>query len=264
MRVAVGRWIGRSAGEFKVRHKVPRRKLLPNRQKFSLIVQFPMRTPKPDRYPPPRQFCRRLLPAIAALVLLRFPLTAFADTLTTLHDFTDSYPSGPVIQASDGNFYGTAFSGVFKITPSGVLTTVQNFSGSDGSTPFGGVIQARDGNFYGTTFFGTDTPAGIVFRLTPDGVLTTVHKFSDAEGNYLVSSVIQGYDGNFYGTANSGGNNGFGTVFRLTAAGVFTTLHSFSGSDGTYPDAGLIQAFDGNLYGTASGGGNGIGYGTCL
>ena len=47
--------------------------------------------------------------------------------------------------------YGT----VFKITPSGTLTTLYSFcskSGcADGAYPHAGLVQATDGNFYGTT-----------------------------------------------------------------------------------------------------------------
>src|ERR1019366_4999583 len=57
-----------------------------------------------------------------------------AGTLTTLHsfDYTDGeYPlGGGLVQATDGNFYGTTSEGangygtVFKITPTGTLTTL--------------------------------------------------------------------------------------------------------------------------------------------
>lgn len=86
--------------------------------------------------------------------------------LTTLYTFcsqpncTDGmYPYAPLVQASDGNFYGTTegFDGygtVFKITTSGVLTTLHNFDGTDGANPWGGVMQASDGFLYGTTGLG--------------------------------------------------------------------------------------------------------------
>jgi uncharacterized repeat protein (TIGR03803 family) len=61
---------------------------------------------------------------------------------------------------TDGYFYGTTDYGgtygygtVFRITRTGDLTTLYNFSnGSDGAIPFAPPVEGRYGNFYGTTF----------------------------------------------------------------------------------------------------------------
>ncbi|HZM11782.1 MAG TPA: choice-of-anchor tandem repeat GloVer-containing protein [Candidatus Limnocylindrales bacterium] len=83
-----------------------------------------------------------------------------------------AYPQASLVQATDGNFYGTVVGGgqngigaVYKVTPSGSLTTLYSFHNSDGSEPFGGLIQARDGNLYGTTNQGGRSGYGTVFRL---------------------------------------------------------------------------------------------------
>ena len=70
---------------------------------------------------------------------------------------------------------------VFKITPSGILTTLYTFcsqSGcTDGGGPAGVLVQATDGNFYGTTYggridaCGAGNSCGTVFKITPSGVL---------------------------------------------------------------------------------------------
>jgi uncharacterized repeat protein (TIGR03803 family) len=82
------------------------------------------------------------------------------------------------MQGSDGNFYGTTYSGgasnngtVFRISPSGNFTNLYSFSGVDGYWPFGGLVQGSDGNFYGTTRYGgTSTNCysgcGTVFKLS--------------------------------------------------------------------------------------------------
>ena len=81
----------------------------------------------------------------------------------SLHSFSGSDGAEPfgnfgLVQGSDGNFYGTTYSGgtggvgtVFKITSGGSLTTLYSFSGSDGAYPQAGLVQGSDGNFYGTT-----------------------------------------------------------------------------------------------------------------
>jgi uncharacterized repeat protein (TIGR03803 family) len=40
---------------------------------------------------------------------------------------------------------------VFKITPSGTLTTLHNFKGKDGDVPLAALTQYTNGNLYGTT-----------------------------------------------------------------------------------------------------------------
>ncbi|MGB6486433.1 MAG: choice-of-anchor tandem repeat GloVer-containing protein [Steroidobacteraceae bacterium] len=101
-------------------------------------------------------------------------------------------PYGALIQASDGNFYGTTGSGgmancgvgcgtVFKITPTGVETVLYAFAGgnTDGASP-SSVVQGSDGNFYGTTAAGGEFNAGTVFKITPAGVETVLHSFGGA------------------------------------------------------------------------------------
>jgi uncharacterized repeat protein (TIGR03803 family) len=206
-----------------------------------------------------------------------------SDTLTTLYNFgqlptSGRLPVGGLAQASDGNFYGTTAQGgtnssgtLFKITPSGTLTTLHNFcsqSGcADGQGPGGPLVQGTDGNLYGTTSAGANTACsggcGTVFKITTTGTLTTLHSFDLTDGVDPNAGLIQATDGNFYGTTYSGGSNNSsyssgtcGTVFKITPAGTLTTLHTFDYTDGAHPIAGLIQATDGNFYGTTGGGGN--------
>ncbi len=210
-----------------------------------------------------------------------FKITADG-TYTTLYSFCSqalcadgAAPYAGLIQASDGNFYGTTYGGgpvgtgtVFTITPEGALTTLYTFSptGADGENPLAGLIQASDGNFYGTTSSGGPDPTdnyGTAFKITPGGKLTTLYKFCSqfgcTDGEQPAAGLIQASDGNFYGTTPSGGANAGGTVFKITPGGTLTTLYNFcsqSGcADGQGPAAGLIQASDGNFYGTTTGSG---------
>jgi uncharacterized repeat protein (TIGR03803 family) len=197
--------------------------------------------------------------------------------LTILHSFCSKsgcadgeYTYAVPIQGTDGNFYGTTYLGgskelgtVFKITPSGTLTTLHTFDGTDGSQPLAGLVQASDGNFYGTTYMGGSQGNGEIFKITPSGTLTTLHSFCSRtackDGRNPFAGLVQGTDGNLYGTTLEGGAKGFGTVFKVTPNGTLTTLHSFctqSGCpDGQFPQTGLVQASNGNLYGTTITGG---------
>ena len=195
-------------------------------------------------------------------------------SLTTLWTFTggvdgaNSYAT--LVQGSDGNFYGTtsgsgsgpsADGTVFRITPSGSLSNLHSFIGSDGANPSAGLIQGSDGNFYGTTYDGGASNYGTVFRITTGGSLTTLWTFTGGvDGANSYATLVQGTDGNFYGTTSGSGSGpgANGTVFRITLGGNLTNLWAFTGcSDGANPGAGLVQGSDGNFYGTTYGSGSG-------
>jgi uncharacterized repeat protein (TIGR03803 family) len=94
---------------------------------------------------------------------------------------------------------------IFKITPSGTLTTLYNFwmqaGCPDGETPYAGLMQATDGNLYGATQFrGANYGNGTIFRCTLDGTLTTLHIFEETDGSEPLAPLMQATDGNFYGT----------------------------------------------------------------
>ncbi len=215
-----------------------------------------------------------------------FKITADG-VLTTLYSFCmqancvdGSFPQGGLVQASNGNFYGTTNQGgqnslgtVFKITPEGEFTTLRSFctraSCSDGTNPVAGLIQGSDGNLYGTTQLGgiingdCTLGCGTFFKITVKGTLTTLYSFclqaNCADGSFPQGSLTQASNRNFYGSTNQGGQSGLGSAFEITPQGELTTIHSFctraSCSDGTNPTAGLIRGTDGNFYGTASLGG---------
>src|SRR5207253_1128280 len=130
-------------------------------------------------------------------------------SLTKLHAFngTDGEtPESGLVQASDGNFYGTTFFGgtscsgtVFKITPAGTLTRLHCFGGlGSGENPVGALVQATDGNFYGTTKNGGNqncvSGCGTVYQITPEGVLTTIHSFDRTDGGFPQAGMVQGTD----------------------------------------------------------------------
>jgi len=128
------------------------------------------------------------------LLCLATVITSSAQTFSTLYNFGGSGdgagPDGTLIQATDGNLYGTTYQGgngfgtIFKITPDGELTTIYRFcpqSGCrDGEYPDAPVVQATDGNFYGTKAIGGSSTAGTVQVITPSGTLSSNVPFQAA------------------------------------------------------------------------------------
>jgi len=166
-----------------------------------------------------------------------------AGTLTTLHRFdrTDgAKPFTAMVQAADGDFYGTtAYGGrynicehgcgtIFKITAAGALTTLHNFTRykGDGGHPFGGLVQATDGNFYGTAAQGGGDEHGNVYKFvfrSGRGTLTTLHEFDGTDGASPKGGLLQATNGSFYGASAYGGPGGAdcsiygcGTAFNLS------------------------------------------------
>jgi uncharacterized repeat protein (TIGR03803 family) len=206
-------------------------------------------------------------------------------------------PLAPLIQGRDGNFYGTTYDGgpttdrsdlghagfgtVFKVTPSGILTSLAAFYGTNGSHPRAALVQASDGNFYGTTYYGglaTNTPFngpagyGTVFKMTPDGNLTMLFSFDVTNGACPTAGLVEGTDGLLYGTTSYGGASfsdpraarsgvpGEGTIFRISTNGDFTIVFSFTpDTQGGQPMAPLTLGSDGSFYGIGAGGAYGWG-----
>jgi uncharacterized repeat protein (TIGR03803 family) len=188
-----------------------------------------------------------------------------AGMTTMVYHFTSGVagvvPSAPLVQASDGNFYGTTASGgpynrgtIFRVTPAGQFSVIYNFTGGFDGGDARDLVQGRDGHLYGTTFFFGAFNEGVMFRVTLDGRFTVLHAFSHArDGGHPAGGLTLGTDGNFYGTIHPFSEPGNGTIYRATPSGDVTVLHVFTGgADGFVPDGHLIAASDGALYGIAA------------
>jgi uncharacterized repeat protein (TIGR03803 family) len=227
----------------------------------------------------------RTVLTVMASLLVSMLLEAQEITLTTLASFAGTNGSGPwasLVEATDGNLYGTTYAGgasghyfgnesagtIFRVTSSGVLTCLRSFVGPNGSHPRGALIEGADGNLYGTTQEGGDCPGygpfgsqysspglGTIFRITKDGIFTALLSFWETNGSWPATALVKAPDGAMFGTTRYGGTFGSGTLFRITTNGIFTLLHSF-GSDNTGggPMSPLIFSGDGIFYGNAIGG----------
>ena len=169
-------------------------------------------------------------------------------------------PECDLIQAADGNLYGTTYFGgsggagtVFQIKPDsfglfsanspfGTIAALNNNTGNEAA---GGVIQASDGNLYGTTLTGGTGGSGngSIFQIMPDpstgkfdavadpltyggtfpDPFTTIYTFLGQNNPQGVACPLnQGQDGRLYGESLNGGQlaNGTGaagTVFAINA-----------------------------------------------
>ena len=191
--------------------------------------------------------------------------------LTTLHEFANANKQGAfpsaLMQATDGNFYGTTLLGdtgpcnggcgvIFKMTPAGQLTVLHNFTNIDGNHPYGPIIQASDGNFYGTTRYGGSSGEGVVYKITPAGGYSVLFNFNGTSGTgvYPTAGLVQATDGKFYGAAVAGGS---GILYQITSAGIHSTVYTFTPTTGQLPFVSLFQNTNGILYSDTYGGGTG-------
>ncbi len=224
----------------------------------------------------------------ARVVVLLLGLTgcAAAQTFTLLHSFAGaatgdgSLPGyGPLVQAFDGNLYGTTIQGgttcsfegavgcgqLFKITTAGAISAVYNFcaTGScpDGNFPEGGVALRENGTLYGMTALGGTSGIGSVYRLPPAGALDSFFSFDGTIGAEPISTLMRASNGNLYGITQAAGPTGSGTIIEINATDLVTLLQSLNTATtgGAQSDpAELVQGSDGNFYGVAtSGGGTG-------
>jgi len=194
-----------------------------------------------------------------------YKINADGSGYTVLHNFNNvdgANPFGPLVQANDFSFYGTAEHGgpnnagtIFRTDSAGNYQVLYNFDNTHGTYPES-MIQGNDGNFYGVTLLGGGAYAGVVFKMTPSFQVTVLHSFNGgSEGSEPIGGLIQASDGYLYGTTSGTSASGGGVLFRISTSGDFKVLHTFEQATGSLPIA-LMQHTDGFLYGDTTGGGS--------
>jgi uncharacterized repeat protein (TIGR03803 family) len=163
-------------------------------------------------------------------------------TLTTVYSFcsltdcTDgSGPHGGLVEAAEGNLYGTTLYGglngrcassdtagcgtIFEINPDGALTTLHIFDSTDGANPSAGLVHDTDGNFYGTTQDGGSFNDGTVFSLSTG--LRPFVKLQPSFGKAGTTVIILGTN---LATTTGVSFNGTAATFMAISSAIETTV----------------------------------------
>ena len=172
--------------------------------------------------------------------------------LHALNPSTEGRTAGILIQASDGNFYGTGVlnnSGtIYQVTPSGQFTIVYQFQ-QVGEGVSSNLVQASDGYLYGATnLSGSGTG---IFRMSLSGDFQFIHQMTGQEG-YGPFQLLQASDGNLWGLSDFQN----GSYFAISLEGSSIYSGSFTCSVTGCAPTGMIEGRDGNFYGVAEMDGN--------
>ena len=177
-----------------------------------------------------------------------------AGKVTFLYKFDQTHgagPLGPLVQASDGNFYGTTSAGgntngdgvIFQITPQGKFKLLYALNGSvDGKQPSAGLTQVTDGKgntvaLYGATQAGGTKGYGTLFKVSLSGGFTRLYDLDNTTGKTPEITLVQDTTGILYGETFEGGSDGAGVFYSLNdKLPAFVSLVSTSGKVGAPVD----------------------------
>ena len=238
---------------------------------------------------------------MAPVALFKYDMTA--KTESVLNVFSTTLPITPqlgtgallpqfaLMQASDGNLYGTMYTGGannagflfgYNLT-SNTATDLRDFgaSSTDAAEPTDGLVQAGNGALYGVSLQGGQYGDGTIYSYSLNASTpaeSVVHSFNAADtGGSRPTSLIVGSNGQLYGATYSNQSlnattfNSLGNVFvfdpATSAVSVVYDFGSYNGNavnsnngPGLVGPMHILQGKDGNLYGiTAMGGVNGVG-----
>jgi uncharacterized repeat protein (TIGR03803 family) len=185
---------------------------------------------------------------------------------TLLHQATDGYYYGGLMQASDGALYGVSYDGgtnnmgyIFKYDLTAqTYTVIYNFDYTFGWGPYiVTLIQASDNKLYGTTRLGGANNFGVIFSYDlSSNTYTDLYDFDISYGVNPFSGLKQASDGKLYGTTISGGTYGYGVIYSYDIGdSQYAVVYNFDGPNGAHPFGGIYQASNDKLFGTTNVGG---------
>ena len=156
-----------------------------------------------------------------------------------------SFPIGPLVQASNGNFYSTTQDGgtngegvIYQVTPSLAVTVLHSFGAvfGDGTYPSAGLLLATDGNYYGSSSDGGANGDGTLFNTSTTGTYNSLYSFNNTANLTQMSPLappIQATNGLLYGVTEFGGPTNNGTIYSLNMGlAPFVNMALFTAKEG--------------------------------
>jgi uncharacterized repeat protein (TIGR03803 family) len=164
-----------------------------------------------------------------------------AGAITLLHSFDGTHgggPYAPLMQASDGNFYGSTVNGgmygngvVFEMSPAGAFTDLHDFDpNTEGGEPFSALVEGTNGFLYGATVDGGTFNDGTIYSISlGGGSPDTLYSFDSTSGRAPGAPLTQHTNGTFYSDSAWGGSDDLGTFYSFSA-GLSPFVRLVSGS----------------------------------
>lgn len=175
-------------------------------------------------------------------------------------------PTGSLLKATDGNFYGmTPYGGnydngiIFRINPvSKLFKKIFDFDRINGQNPFGSLTESENGNLYGLTYEGgvNLNYGGVLFKYNiQTSTFTKILDFTvnlNHYGSFPSGTLTKGLGTKMYAASKSG--IGIGNIFEFdTNTETAINLAGFSGSYDGYPYDSPFLSSNGKFYGLTSG-----------
>ena len=186
-----------------------------------------------------------------------FRISPNSGVFATIANFTgatglpapNGYTPSALALTSNGEFFGFRQGGnqqpstLFRLTPEGQITTMHEFSPSEG-VPFD-LTSGADGDVYGVTTF--PGGGGTIFMIDAAGVVSTLWRMQETRSTFPEGGITVGSDGEIYLPVSSDDRI---SIVRISRDGVATTLAGMATKHRVSVRE-LVEARDGWFYGTA-------------